>query len=181
MGYLHVPYLLRKRHRGRGWLSSVLDAGEGIGEQHMLTPWEGHSCSWWNHPALLIHNHTIATIWSHVSMRDLALEETTTIASLLWPMGDVCCCQAVIATKDENGRKTPLLFSTFIFEYEHENGNDIAGNEIENELSVFRKRTNSIEIMSNTVGIRKFNTKYRPTVHNLKNVHDQTKKCMITW
>ena len=81
----------------------------------------------------------------------------------------------------ENGRKTPLLFSTFIFEYEHESGNDAAGNEIKNELSVFRKRTNLIGIMSNTVGIRKFNTKYRPTVHNFKNVHDQTKKCMITY
>ena len=80
----------------------------------------------------------------------------------------------------ENGRNTPLLFSTFIFEYEHEIGNDITGNEIENELSVSRKRTNSIGIMSNTVGTRKFNAKYRPTVHNLKNVHDQTKKCMIT-
>jgi len=41
----------------------------------------------------------------------------------------------------ENGRKSPLLFSIFIFEYEHESGNDIAGNEIENELSKFRKRT----------------------------------------
>jgi outer membrane lipoprotein-sorting protein len=57
-----------------------------------------------------------------------------------------------------NGRKTPLLFSTFKFEYERENGNSIVGNE--NELMVFRKRTNLSGIMSKTVDVRKLNTKY---------------------
>jgi len=33
-----------------------------------------------------------------------------------------------------NGRKTPLLFSIFIFKYEHENG---VGNENESEITVF--------------------------------------------
>ena len=36
-----------------------------------------------------------------------------------------------------NGRKTPLLFSIFIFKYEHENGNGIVGNENESEITVF--------------------------------------------
>jgi hypothetical protein len=66
-----------------------------------------------------------------------------------------------------NNRKTPQPFYTFSFEYENENGK--AGHENERELSQyreFRKRTNSSEIMSNTVGIRKFNTEYRPTMHN---------------
>lgn len=38
-------------------------------------------------PALSIHNPTIATLRSHVSMPDLALEEDATIAPLLRPMG----------------------------------------------------------------------------------------------
>jgi hypothetical protein len=74
-----------------------------------------------------------------------------------------------VAIKDENGRKTPQLFSTFTFEYGNESENGKAGHENERELTEyreFRKRTNSSEIMSNTVGIRKFNTKYRSTMHN---------------
>jgi hypothetical protein len=70
-------------------------------------------------------------------------------------------------SKDENGRKTPQLFSTFTFQYENENGK--AGHENERELTEYRefqKRTNSSEIMSNTVGIRKFNMEYRSTMHN---------------
>jgi hypothetical protein len=47
-----------------------------------------------------------------------------------------------------------LLFSTFIFEYGHERGNDIAGNKNENELLVFRKRTNSTRIMADKNSIR---------------------------
>jgi hypothetical protein len=64
-----------------------------------------------------------------------------------------------------NGRKTPQSFSTFTFEYENENGK--AGHENERELTQyreFRKRTNSSEIISKTVGIQKFNTEYRPTM-----------------
>jgi hypothetical protein len=71
--------------------------------------------------------------------------------------------------KDENGRKTPQPFSTFIFEYENESENGKAGHENERELTEyreFRKRTHSSEIISNTVGIRKFNTEYRSTMHN---------------
>jgi hypothetical protein len=58
--------------------------------------------------------------------------------------------------KDENGRKTPQPFSTFTFEYENESKNGKVGHENEHELTEyreFRKRTNSSEIMSNTVGI----------------------------
>jgi len=68
---------------------------------------------------------------------------------------------------DGNGRKTPRPFSTFTFEYENENENGKAGHENERELTenrVFRKRTNSSGITSNTVGIRKINTEYRPVV-----------------
>ena len=65
--------------------------------------------------------------------------------------------------RDENGRKTSQPFSTSTFEYENENESDKAGHENEHELTEyqkFRKRTNSSEIMSNTVGIRKINTEY---------------------
>jgi hypothetical protein len=68
-----------------------------------------------------------------------------------------------------NGQKTPQPFSTFTFEYENESENGKAGHESECELTEyreFRKQTNSSEIMLNTVGIRKFNTEYRPTMHN---------------
>jgi hypothetical protein len=68
-----------------------------------------------------------------------------------------------------NGRKTSQPFSTFIFEYENESENGKVGHKNERELTKyqeFRKRTNSSEIMSNTVGIRKFNMEYRPTMHN---------------
>jgi hypothetical protein len=68
-----------------------------------------------------------------------------------------------------NGRKTPQPFSTFIFEYENESKNGKAGHENERELTEyreFRKRTHSSEIMSNAVGIRKFNMEYRSTMHN---------------
>jgi hypothetical protein len=71
------------------------------------------------------------------------------------------------ASKDENGRKTPQLFFTFTFKYENEN--DKIGHENERELTEyreFRKRINSSEIMSNTVGIRKFNTEYQSTMYN---------------
>ena len=64
-----------------------------------------------------------------------------------------------------NGRKTPQPFSTSTFEYENESESGKAGHENERELTEyreFRKRTNSSGIMSNTVGIRKFNTEYRP-------------------
>jgi hypothetical protein len=62
-----------------------------------------------------------------------------------------------------NGRKTPQPFSTFIFEHENESEYGKVGHENERELTEyqeFRKRTHSSEIMSNTVGIRKFNTEY---------------------
>jgi hypothetical protein len=75
----------------------------------------------------------------------------------------------MLLNKDENGRKTPQPLSTFIFEYENESENGKAGHENERELTEyqeFRKQTNSSEIMSNTVGIRKFNMEYRPTMHN---------------
>jgi len=36
-----------------------------------------------------------------------------------------------------NGRKTSLLFSIFIFKYEHENRNGIVRNENESEITVF--------------------------------------------
>jgi hypothetical protein len=39
----------------------------------------------------------------------------------------------MLLNKDENGRKTPQPFSTFIFEYENENGK--AGHENECELT----------------------------------------------
>jgi hypothetical protein len=68
-----------------------------------------------------------------------------------------------------NSWKTPQPFSTFTFKYENESENGKAGHENECELTEyreFRKRTNSSEIMSNTVGIRKFNMKYRFTMHN---------------
>jgi hypothetical protein len=70
---------------------------------------------------------------------------------------------------EENGQKTPSPFSTFTFEYENESENGKAGHENEREFTEyreFRKRTNSSEIISNTVDIQKFNTEYRPTVHN---------------
>ena len=62
-------------------------------------------------------------------------------------------------------RRTPQPFSTFIFEYENKNESNKAGHENEHELTKYRecrKRTNSSGIMSNTVGIRKINTKYYP-------------------
>ena len=62
-----------------------------------------------------------------------------------------------------NGRRTPILFSILYFEYERENGNGTVGNENENELIVFRKRTNSSGVISNTAGERKF--KYEIPIH----------------
>ena len=62
-----------------------------------------------------------------------------------------------------NGRKTSQPFSTSTFEYENENESGKAEHENEHELTEyqkFRKRTNSSEIISNTVGIRKINTEY---------------------
>jgi len=62
-----------------------------------------------------------------------------------------------------NGRKISRPFSISTFEYENENESGKAGHENEHELTEyqkFRKRTNSNEIISNTVGIRKINTKY---------------------
>ena len=61
--------------------------------------------------------------------------------------------------------------------YESESGQ--AGHENEHKLMEylkFRKQTNLSGIMSNMVGMRKFNTKYRPTVHSIKQVHDQIHK-----
>jgi hypothetical protein len=72
------------------------------------------------------------------------------------------------AARDENGRKTQP-FSTFTFKYKNKSENGKAEHENEREFTEyreFRKRTNSSEIMSNTVGIQKFNTEYRPTMHN---------------
>ena len=68
-----------------------------------------------------------------------------------------------VVTRDENGRKISQSFSTSTFEYENKNKSGKAGHENEHELTEyqkFRKRTNSSEIMSNTVGIRKINTEY---------------------
>jgi hypothetical protein len=59
---------------------------------------------------------------------------------------------------DENGRKTSQPFSTFTFEYENESESGKAGHGNKHELTEyreFRKRINSSEIMSNTVGIQK--------------------------
>ena len=84
-------------------------------------------------------------------------------------------------------RRTPQPFSTFTFEYENENESGQTEHENEHELTEYRefqKRNNSSGIISNTVGIREFNTN-RPTVHNIKQVHGQihnkfaTNKCMI--
>jgi hypothetical protein len=68
-----------------------------------------------------------------------------------------------------NGRKTSQPFSTFTFEYENESESESgkAGHENEHKLmeyQEFRKRTNSSEIMSNTVDIRKINMEDQ--VHN---------------
>jgi hypothetical protein len=74
-----------------------------------------------------------------------------------------------VVNKDENGRKTLQPFSTFTFEYENQSENGKVGHENERELMEyreFRKRTNSSEIISNMVGIRKFNMEYRPITHN---------------
>ena len=60
-------------------------------------------------------------------------------------------------------RRTPQPFSTFTFEYENENESGKARYENEHELTEyqkFRKRTNSSEIMSNTIDIQKINTEY---------------------
>jgi hypothetical protein len=68
-----------------------------------------------------------------------------------------------------NGQKTHQPFSTFTFEYENESENGKAGHENECELTEYRefqRRTNSSEIMSNTINIRKFNMEYRFTMHN---------------
>ena len=86
----------------------------------------------------------------------------------------------ILPTKDENGRTRSKNSSTVFYflhlKYESENESGQAGHENEHELTEyleFRKRTNSSGITSNTVGMRKFNTKYRPTVHSIKQVHDQ--------
>ena len=58
--------------------------------------------------------------------------------------------------------------------YENENESGQAEHENKHELTEyleFRKQTNSSGIMSNTIGMRKFNTKYQPTVHSIKQVH----------
>jgi len=68
-------------------------------------------------------------------------------------------------------RRTPQPFSTFTFEYENENESGQTEHENEHELTEyreFRKRNNSSGIISNTVGIRKLNTEYRP----VDQVHD---------
>ena len=65
--------------------------------------------------------------------------------------------------RDENGWKTFQPFSTSTFEYENENKSVKAGHENEHKLTEyqkFRKRTNSSEMMSITIGIRKINTEY---------------------
>ena len=70
---------------------------------------------------------------------------------------------AIVVVRDENSRKTSQSFSTSTFEYENENKSSKAGHENEHELMEYQKfwkRTNSSEIMSNTVGIRKINTEY---------------------
>ena len=73
-----------------------------------------------------------------------------------------CMCRLGMKTVG-NGRKTSQPFSTSTFEYENENESGKAGHKNEHELTEyqkFQKRTNSSEIMSNTVGIRKINTEY---------------------
>jgi uncharacterized membrane protein YkgB len=83
--------------------------------------------------------------------------------------------------------RTPRPFFTFTFEYENENKSGQTEHENEHKVTEyreFRKRNNSSGIISNTVGIRELNTN-QPTVHNIKQVHDQihnkfaTNKCMI--
>ena len=64
---------------------------------------------------------------------------------------------------EENGQKTSQPFSTFTFKYENKSESSKAGHKNEHELTEYRKfqeQTNSSGIMSNTVGIRKINTKY---------------------
>jgi hypothetical protein len=58
----------------------------------------------------------------------------------------------------ELGRDNPNIVFTFTFEYENEIGFGKVGNENENELAGYqqiRKQTNSIDNMSNMVGMKK--------------------------
>ena len=91
-------------------------------------------------------------------------------------------------TVENSVEKLLNRFLLLHLKYESESESGQAGHENEHELTEyldFRKRTNSSGIMSNTVGMQKFNTKYRPIVHSIKQVHDQiyntftTNKCMI--
>jgi len=71
------------------------------------------------------------------------------------------------------------LVNCFLLLYLKYESESESGQENEHELTEyleFRKRTNSSRIMSNTVGMRKFNIKYRPTVHSIKQVYDQIHK-----
>jgi len=77
----------------------------------------------------------------------------------------------LIISNDENGRRTPKLFSTFTFEIRKQKRNGKTGHENVRELTNYRefqKRTNSSGFMSNMVDIRKLNTEYRP----VDQVHD---------
>ena len=62
----------------------------------------------------------------------------------------------------ELGRDNPNIVFTFTFQYENEIEFGKVGNEHENELTGYRKRTNSVGNMSNTVGIRKAKWKHWP-------------------
>jgi hypothetical protein len=71
----------------------------------------------------------------------------------------------LVNSKDENGRKTPKLFSTFIFEYEDESESGKAGNKNKHELMKISKmnqiKWNDVEHGRYT----KINTEYRPIGH----------------
>jgi hypothetical protein len=61
----------------------------------------------------------------------------------------------------EHGRDKPNIVFTFTFEYGNEIGFGKVGIENESEHTGYRKRTNSIGNMSNTVGIRKLIREHR--------------------
>ena len=85
--------------------------------------------------------------------------------------GERIACRRLRMKTDGIERRTPQPFSTFTFEYENENESGQTEHENEHELTEyreFRKRNNSSGIISNTVGIRKLNTEYRP----VDQVHD---------
>jgi hypothetical protein len=54
----------------------------------------------------------------------------------------------LVNSKDENGRKTPKLFSTFTFEYEDESESGKAGNKNKHELMKISKMLMKISKMN---------------------------------